>query len=134
MTPQDAQAWLTQNFAPWVLALSPRVTGFDAQGAVLTIPVTPDIARVGGIVCGQAMATLADTAMVLACAGHLGEFLPVATTNLETRFLAAARGDSLRCEARVIRAGRAMIFAEARLLSDPDGRAVAVASATFFRP
>jgi uncharacterized protein (TIGR00369 family) len=134
MTSQEAQAWLEESFAPWVLALSPRVTGIGLEGAVLEIPVTGAVARVGGIVCGQALATLADTAMVLACAGALKEFVPVATTNLETRFLSAARGQAVRCEAEVIRAGRALIFAEARLSSLPEGKPVAVASATFFRP
>ena len=129
-----AQRLLSENFAPWVLALAPRVTAIGPEGATLEIPVTPDIARMGGIVCGQALATLADTAMVFAAAGHLGEFQPVATTNLETRFLTAARGDAIRCEARVIRGGRALIFAEATLTSLPEGKAVAAASATFFKP
>ncbi len=131
---EAAQRLLEDNFAPWVQALCPRVTAFGETGAVLQIPVTPDIARVGGIVCGQALATLADTSMVLAAAGFLGEFVPVATTNLETRFLSAARGEAVRCEARVIRGGRALIFAEAVLTSLPDGKLVAAASATFFRP
>lgn len=131
---QTAQRLLDENFAPWVLALAPQITAISADMAVLEIPITPEIARVGGIVCGQALAALADTSMVFACAGHLGEFTPVATTNLETRFLSAAKGDSIRCEARVIRAGRSLIFAEARLTSQPLGRDVAAASATFFKP
>ncbi|WP_425074914.1 PaaI family thioesterase [Sagittula sp. S175] len=129
-----AQALLEENFAPWVQALQPRVTEITPSGAILEIPVTPDIARVGGITCGQALATLADTAMVFACIGHLGKFVPVATTNLETRFLSAARGDTIRCEARIIKGGRALLFAEATLTALPDGRPVAAASATFFKP
>ncbi|WP_425100944.1 PaaI family thioesterase [Tropicibacter sp. S64] len=129
-----AQALLEENFADWVQALQPRITAIGPGGATLEIPITPAIARVGGIVCGQALATLADTSMVFACAGHFGDFKLVATTNLETRFLSAARGEAVRCEARVIRAGRALIFAEARLTAQPDGKAVAAASATFFLP
>ncbi|MDA7423890.1 PaaI family thioesterase [Thalassococcus lentus] len=134
MRVEDAQTLLHDNFAPWVLALKPRISALDQSGATLEIPITPDIARVGNIVCGQALATLADTSMVFACIGHLDAFQPVATTNLETRFLTAARGDLVRCEARVIRAGRALMFAEARLFSDPSGKEVAAASATFFVP
>ncbi|WP_417209504.1 PaaI family thioesterase [Antarctobacter sp.] len=132
LDPATAQRLLEENFAPWVLALQPRVTAIGPESAVLEIPVTPDIARVGGIVCGQALATLADTSMVFACAGRLGAFKPVATTNLETRFLSAARGAAVRCTARVIKAGRAMIFAEATLIRLPDAVPVAAASATFF--
>lgn len=131
---QTAQTLLDENFAPWVLALSPQITAISEHHTVLEIPITPDIARVGGIVCGQALAALADTSMVFACAGHLGVFTPVATTNLETRFLAAAKGDRLRCTAQVIRAGRSLLFAEARLTALPSGRDVAAASATFFKP
>ena len=134
LSTETAQRLLEENFADWVQALSPQVTAIGPGGAVLEIPVTPAIARVGGIVCGQALATLADTSMVFACAGKLGEFRLVATTNLETRFLTAARGEKIRCEAHVIRAGRSLIFAEAQLLSLPEGKPVAVASATFFQP
>ena len=132
--PATAQRLLEENFAPWVLSLQPKVTEITPLNAILEIPVQEDIARVGGIVCGQALATLADTTMVFACAGHLGAFTLVATTNLETRFLSAAKGDAVRCEARVIRAGRALIFAEAVLTRQPDNKQVAAASATFFKP
>ncbi len=129
-----AQAALEENFAPWVKSLKPKVTEITPLQAVLEIPVEPEIARIGGIVCGQALAALADTSMVFACAGHLGAFTLVATTNLETRFLSAAKGDTVRCTARVIRGGRSLIFAEARLVRLPDGKDVAAASATFFKP
>ena len=129
-----AQRALKENFAPWVLALQPTLTSVGPDAAVLEIPITPQIARMGGIVCGQALATLADTSMVFACAGRLGAFTPVATTNLETRFLSAARGNTVRCTARVIKSGRALIFAEAMLCRLPDDAPVAAASATFFVP
>jgi uncharacterized protein (TIGR00369 family) len=128
-----AQRAIEENFAPWVQSLSPKVTEITPLGAVLEIPVQDGICRVGGIVCGQALATLADTTMVLACCGYLDGFVPVATTNLETRFLTAAKGDAVRCEARVIKGGRALLFAEARLIRLPDAKEVAMASATFFK-
>ncbi|WP_305971721.1 MULTISPECIES: PaaI family thioesterase [unclassified Mameliella] len=134
LDPATAQHLLKENFAPWVQALQPEITEIGPDQAVLEIPLRPEIARMGGIVCGQALATLADTAMVFACAGRLGRFEPVATTNLETRFLSAARGDAVRCTARVIKAGRAVIFAEALLIRLPDAATVAAASATFYLP
>lgn len=134
LDPATATALIEENFAPWVQELQPKVLEITDMAAVLEIPVQPSIARMGGIVCGQALAALADTAMVFACAGHLGEFTPVATTNLETRFLSAGKGSAIRCTARVIKGGRAMLFAEARLIRLPDARDVAAASATFFRP
>ncbi|WP_299730002.1 PaaI family thioesterase [uncultured Tateyamaria sp.] len=134
ITNADAQAFLDQNFAAWVLALSPRVTACSTSGLTLDIPITDDIARVGGIVSGQALATLADTAMVLAAGAHLGRMMPVATVTLDTQFLRPGSGESVRAEAEIIRAGRSMIFARCTLSALPAAKPIAHATATFALP
>lgn len=130
----DAQRFLNENFAPWVLALDPKVTDADSTGLCLDIPITDAIARVGGIVSGQALATLADTAMVLACGAHLGRMVPVATITLDTQFLRPGSGKAIRAEAEVTRAGKALIFARATLIALPSGKPIALATATFAAP
>ena len=131
----EAQGFLADAFAPWVQALDLRVDQITPEGlAVLSMPGTDRIARMGGIVCGQSLATLADTAMVFSTAAHFGQPRDVATTNLDTQFLSAARGERIRCEARIVRAGRSLSFCAASLSALPDGRPVASATATFFVP
>ena len=134
MTPNDANQILQDNFAEWVLALKPNVIDIGPSGAVLEIPITPAIARVGGIVSGQALATLADTAMVFACLGHLGKLELVSTVTLDNQFLRPARGRHVRAKAEVTKAGRAMMFTRATLVALPDKKDVAFATATFARP
>jgi len=134
MSPDDAHSFLHAAFAPWVLALQPEVAAFGPDGATLTIPITPDIARAGGIVSGQTMATLADTAMVLACIGHLDALVPVSTVTLDTQFLRPGSGETLSAEAEVTRAGKALIFARCTLRTAPSSKTVALATATFARP
>jgi uncharacterized protein (TIGR00369 family) len=133
MTPHTAQTFLDENFAPWVLALKPTVTDVTRDQTTLSIPITDDLNRTGGIVSGQALTALADTAMVLACGGHLGEMVPVGTVTLDTQFLRPATGDTIRAEAQVTRAGRAMIFTRCTLIAEPSGKPVAMATATFAR-
>lgn len=133
MTPALAQTILDDNFAPWVKALQPTITEIGVERTVLTIPIRDEINRVGGVVSGQAIAALADTAMVFACMGHLQEFAPVGTVTLDTQFLRPASGDSLRAEAEVTRAGKTMIFARCTLIAAPSGKPVALATATFAR-
>ncbi|MEO0401875.1 MAG: PaaI family thioesterase [Pseudomonadota bacterium] len=131
MEVSDVQQFLDGNFAPWVLALSPTVYEAGPDSVTLDIPITPDIARVGGIVSGQALATLADTAMVLAVGAHLGRMEPVATVTLDTQFLRPGAGDTILAEAEITRAGRSLIFARCTLSALPMGKAVALATATF---
>lgn len=134
MDNDTANGWLADNFADWVLALEPRVDATACTGVVLSIPVSAAIARVGGIVSGQALATLADTAMVIACARHFRAFRPVATITLDVQFLRPATGTRVSCAATLVRTGRSLIFARAVLTADPSGKDVATATATFALP
>ena len=134
LTPADAQRFLEENFAPWVKALDLTITEITRDGATLTMPITEDLARVGGIISGQALAAMADTAMVFAAFGHLQEPRPVATTNLDTQFLRPGTGDTIRCDAEIVRAGKALIFTRATMTALPSDKVVATATATFFVP
>lgn len=134
LTAFDAQTFLDENFAAWVRALNLTVTGISPTGATLTMPITADLARVGGIISGQALAAMADTSMVLACGGHFGEMRPVATTNLDTQFLRPGTGETIRCDAEIVRAGKSLIFARATMTALPSNKPVATANATFFAP
>lgn len=134
MTPDAAHLALEEMFAPWVRALDLRIDGICCSGATLSMPVTPEIARVGGIVSGQALAALADTAMVFACAGHFKAFTPVATTNLDLQFLRPGAGDRISCRALVVRAGSKVVFTRAEIVSQPSEKDVATATATYMVP
>lgn len=134
LTPADAHQILEQGFAPWVRALNLTITEIDQTGATLTMPITPDLARVGGIISGQALAAMADTAMVFASMGYLQEPRPVATTNLDTVFLRPGIGNTIRCRAEIVRAGKALIFARATMTALPSDKDVATATATFYIP
>ena len=133
MTPETAQTILRDHFAPWVMALHPTVTEIGPHKTVLSIPITEDLNRTGGTVSRQAMTALADTAMVMACMGHLDALAPVGTVTLDTQFLRPATGDSLRAEAEVTRAGRSMMFTRCTIIAEPSGKPVALATATFAR-
>ncbi|MEM9968983.1 MAG: PaaI family thioesterase [Pseudomonadota bacterium] len=133
MTPETAQQILQEAFAPWVRALSPTITEINQNRCVMTIPLTPDVMRIGNIVSGQALAALADTAMVFACFGHLDEVAPFGTVTLDTQFLRPGTGDAIRAEAEVTRAGKSMIFARSTLIAEPSEKPVALATATFAR-
>lgn len=134
MTPMDAQNILAENFAPWVQDLDLTITEINAEHALVRMPLGPNLARVGGIVSGQALAALADTSMVLAAIAHTGTFKPFATTDLHTQFLRPGVGSAIMCRALVVRAGRALVFARAEMSEEDSGKLVSTATATFYTP
>ncbi|MDV4143759.1 PaaI family thioesterase [Shimia sp. FJ5] len=134
MTPAQAQTILGEYFAPWVRALDLTIDEISPSGATLSMPITPELARFGGIVSGQALAAMADTAMVFAAIGHFQAPAPVATTNLDLQFLRPGKGERIRCDAEIVRAGKALLFTRATMVALPDDKPVATATATFYNP
>lgn len=125
------QAALPQYFAPWVQALDLRVQSLDEQGVTLRLPQNPQLSRVGGMLCGQAMMAAADTAMVLALMHHFGEFKPCTTVQLGSSFLRPLSSQDALIQARVLRAGKSLAFGEIDIRGANDGKSVSRFSATY---
>ncbi|ABD08445.1 Thioesterase superfamily [Rhodopseudomonas palustris HaA2] len=138
----DARRTLGEVFAPWVqdLGLSveaietaaPSGAGHDWQpGATLRMAFSDRLCRSGGIVCGQALMALADTAMVIAILAANRGFRPMTTVDQTTHFLKAVTSSDVLADARVVRLGRTMSFGRVTLLSAADGKPVAMVSSAF---
>lgn len=125
------QLALGQYFAPWVQALGLQVRSADADGVQVLLPQQAQLARVGGMVCGQAMMAVADTCMVLALMQHWGEFRPCTTVQMSTSFLKPLAGQDGLVYARVIRAGKTLAFGEIDIQGAQDLRSVCRASTTY---
>lgn len=125
------QSALSELFAPWVQALGLKVEEASESCVVLRLPMSDQLVRSGGMLCGQAMMAAADTAMVLALMQHFGEFRPCTTVQLSTSFLRPLSGQDALVEARVLRAGKALAFGEIELRGADDGKSACRASTTY---
>ncbi len=131
MSPQTLQAALLEYFAPWVQALDLQVVSFDSGSVILRLPQNAQLSRVGGMLCGQAMMSAADTAMVLALINHFGEFKPCTTVQMNSSFLKPLSNQDALIEARVLRAGKSLAFGEIDIRGANDGKSVCRASTTY---
>lgn len=125
-----ARGWLNDLFAPWVRALNLRVERVHAEGAHLRLPFDPALCRTGGTICGQALMAAADTSMVMAIGGVLGEFRPMTTVSQTMNFMRPVAGGDVMILARVVKPGRTIMFGEITL-TGADGKVVAAASCTY---
>ena len=105
----DANTILADNFAPWVLALGIKAEATGADSATLCIPFSEQLCRVGGIMCGQALLTGADTAMVIALAAASG-FKPCTTVDLTINYMRPITKADAVLEAKVMRLGKTLAF------------------------
>jgi uncharacterized protein (TIGR00369 family) len=110
---------LHEHFAAWVLALGMTVEEVGKSSAVLRLPFHSSICRQGGIVSGQALATLADTAMVFAVSSAAGGYRPMATVDLHTTYMRAVSDADVIAEAVVERLGRTLAFVRVTMRAKP---------------
>ncbi len=123
-------------FAGYVQTLGLRVVALRDADLELALPVVPHLVHVGGVLCGQALMAAADSAMVLAISRQLGGFRPMTTVQLQTSFLrpipgpAAGSETEARIIARVLRAGKNLVFGEVQAF-DSAGRLAAHSTSTY---
>jgi uncharacterized protein (TIGR00369 family) len=112
LTVEEANRILAQNFAPWVLELRPVVESVDRTSARLLVPYSEGLVRVGGTICGQALMTVADTAMVIAISAVSGGFRPMTTVGQTISFMRPIANADVVAEAKVLRLGKTLAFGE----------------------
>ena len=104
------------TFAPWVAELGITLLDTAPTHAILRVPSHKATQLRGGpgagVICGQAVAAIADTACVYALTGANGRFRNCTTTDMSVRFarplLPRLRGElKLRQSRRSNRTGRA---------------------------
>jgi uncharacterized protein (TIGR00369 family) len=128
---EDAQEILRLNFAPWVCALGLVVVRCEGGEARLRLPFSDSLVRVGGTICGQALMSAADTAMVIAISSALGGFKPMATVSQNTSFMRPIAGSGVEIIARVLKPGRTLVFGEVELRAEGDSRIAAHVTTTY---
>lgn len=108
-----------------------QVLAADSDKVTVRLPQSAQLARVGGMLCGQAMMAAADTCMVLALMHHLAGFRPCTTVQLNTSFLKPLSGQDGLIEARVVRCGKSLAFGEIDIRGANDGKSVCRSSTTY---
>jgi uncharacterized protein (TIGR00369 family) len=137
----QARRVLREAFAPWVLDLGLSVERIDCDppaaaadwqpGAVLRMAFSERLCRHGGVICGQALMSLADTAMVIAMVAANRGYRPMTTVDQTTHFMRAVASSDVLADARVVRLGRTMSFGRVTLTSATDRKQVAMVSSAF---
>jgi acyl-coenzyme A thioesterase PaaI-like protein len=131
LTIAAAEEMLRANLAPWIRDMDITIEAIGPRGAVLRTPPSPRLNRVGGTICGQAIMALADTAMIFAVAGVLGDFRPVTTVNQTSSFLRPAADADLVARASIIKPGRTLMYGEVTLTAGNPDKPVAHATSTY---
>ena len=126
-----AEQMLTEVFAPWVQDLNLSIEALSPEGAILRMRFSETLCRDNGVICGQALMSLADTAMVFAVSSAGGAYRPMTTVDQTIHFLRPAVNADVLAAAKVVRLGRTMAFGSVTLTTEADTRPVAMAQLAY---
>jgi uncharacterized protein (TIGR00369 family) len=138
---QAAGRLMTEVIASWVQDLGLLIETVEAgrppgaqsdwqPGAVLRLSFSKKVCREGGVVCGQALMALADTAMVIACSAACNGYKPMSPIDQTMHFLRPVNFDVV-ADARVVRIGRTTSFGRVMLYSAADKRPVGMVASAY---
>lgn len=134
---ETAQALLRDVVAPWVQDLQLCVESLrpaddlSGAGAVLRMKFSERLCRDGGVICGQSLMSLADTAMVFAVCAASGRYRNMATVDQTTHFMRPAVNSDVLADARIVRMGKTMAFGQVMLSGAADSKQVAMVSTAY---
>lgn len=118
--------------SPFLRQLGVVADTLEDDRAVLRLPWRPELATMGDLVHGGAIAALADAAVMAGAwvGAELPETLRGVTVSLSIDFADGARAEDVLAEARIVRRGRSMTSVEVDLRAG-DGRPLGKAIGTY---
>lgn len=112
--PQSGADFIRQFLpaSPYVGHLGIRLADMQPGVATLTLPFADSLVTIGNIVHGGAIASLIDTAAMVAAWSDApaSDNLRGTTVGLTINYLAPAKSEELQATARVLRRGRSLVY------------------------
>ena len=118
LTLEEARRILSEMAAPCVQDLGITVEAVAPHRVRLKMRNGAHVRHAGGVVCGQSLMSLADTAMVIALSAALGRFVPMTTVTQTSHFLRAIREGDVVAECRILRMGRNLVFGDVMIYAE----------------
>ena len=129
-----AMSQVAHTFAPWVADLDLKLVKTDTSQSILLLPENSRMQLRGGpgagVICGQAIASVADTACVYALVGANGRFRNCTTVDMSVRFIRPLTGVA-RVTVDIESNGRKLAVCRVALRSEGSMKTAALATATF---
>jgi acyl-coenzyme A thioesterase PaaI-like protein len=133
--PREARALVAETFAPWVEEMGLELLQAGPAGARLRLPENARLQLRGGpgrgVLCGQALAAVADTACVLALAAANGGFRNCTTTDLSVKFIRPVPPGEAEVTVDIESNGRRMAACRVTVRAAGSDKAAALATAGF---
>lgn len=116
--------------APYIADLGMELESLGSGQCMTSLTIERRHLQQNGFVHAGVLAAMADHSAGAAAFTLVGEGSYVLTAEFKVSLLRAARGDRLRCQSKVIKAGRRLSFVESVVYCETSGETTLVAKAS----
>ena len=127
----EARDTLRRVFAPWIVDLGLEPVSFDKGGGDFLLPENPRLVHIGGVICGQATASAADTCSVVALAALNGRFRICTTVDLTTHFIRPLKPGPVEIRVEVLSNGKRMAYTRVEMRAKGEAKVAVTATSAF---
>ena len=106
---KEAQNLLSRVTAPWIQDLGIQIDSISELKCKFTLNYNKKLVRAGNIICGQAIVSAADTAMIVAVISALGKYQEITTVDISCKYLRPLFEQGGSIETEILKLGRRLV-------------------------
>ena len=128
----EAQNFLSKVTAPWIRDLDLQVDRISNWNCKFTLNYNENLVRAGNIICGQAIVSAADTAMIVAVISAIGKYEEITTVDISCKYLRPlSSGGSIETE--ILKLGKRLVVGRITVKDIKSDKLAAEISCTYAR-
>ena len=129
----EAQNLLSRVTAPWIQDLNLEVDYVSQFKCRFVLKYRKEIARIGNLICGQAIVSAADTAMIVAVVSAIGKLEEITTVDISCKFLRPILDKGGLIETDILKLGKRLIVGRITIEDNKSKKLAAEISCTYAR-
>lgn len=128
----EAQNFLSKVTAPWIRDLDLKVDRISNWKCKFTLNYNENLVRAGNIICGQAIVSAADTAMIVAVISAIGKYEEITTVDISCKYLRPLSKGGL-IETEILKLGKRLVVGRITVKDIKSDKLAAEISCTYAR-
>ena len=130
---KEAQNMLSSVTAPWVQDLDLQINSISELKCKFTLNYSEKLVRAGNIICGQAIVSAADTAMIVAVISAIGKHQEITTVDISCKYLRPLLRQGGSIETEILKLGQRLVVGRIAITDIETNKLAAEISCTYAR-
>ena len=130
---KEAQKFLDKVTASWIKDLGIKVIDVGKTYCEYYLDHNQKLVRSGGIVCGQAIVSAADTVMIVAVTAAIGGYEQITTVDISCKFLRPLLDQGAIIRTEMVKVGKLLVVGRIIVTDNKSKKIAAEISCTYAR-